>query len=359
MKLAKTFAPPEKRMLRIAPLGAVPDLLRSFGVAPGPLLQQFGLSEAAMFQDPDATMPFAAAGSLLKACAQTTACPHFGLLVGQRGDIASLGAIGLLLRNAPDVKTALNELVTNLDLHDRGATTFLEVSDKRAVLRYEIYEHGVEGMDQISDCAMAIGLNIMRALCAPNWTPTEVRLRHQQPVAIEPYRRCFQTSLKFNAEHTSLVFPTHWLNQPVRLADPALRRHFIAQIQAMRNDSNQSFREQAHKVLVTLIGNQRCSRDQLAEHFSIHPRTLNRRLKEAGTSFRDLHNEARYEMARQLLRDTKRCIPSIAALLGYSDSTAFNRAFSHWEGISPAKWRQHMRSTAGSADAANSDSLVT
>lgn len=82
------------------------------------------------------------------------------------------------------MKTALNELVTNLDLHDRGATTFLEVSDKHSVLRYEIYEHGIEGTDQISDCAMAIGLNIMRALCAPDWLPTEVRLRRQHPTGL-------------------------------------------------------------------------------------------------------------------------------------------------------------------------------
>ena len=288
-------------------------------------------------------MPVATAGSLLKVCAQETACPHFGLLVGQGGDISSPGAIGFLLRNAPDVKTALNELVTNLDLHDRGATTFLEVSDKHSVLRYEIYEHGIEGTDQISDCAMAIGLNIMRALCAPDWLPTEVRLRHQPPAAIEPYRCFFQATLKFNAEHTSLVFPTHWLNQPVRLADPMLRREFLEQIQEMRDYSNQSFRDQAHKALVILIGKQRCSRDQLAEHFSIHPRTLNRRLMDAGTSFRQLHNEARYEMACQLLRDTKRCLASIASLLGYSDSTAFNRAFSHWEGTGASKCGQQSR----------------
>jgi len=65
MSLAKAFAPPQKSMVRVAPLGAVPDLLRCFGVAPGPLLQRFGFSDEAMFQDQDATMPVATAGSLL------------------------------------------------------------------------------------------------------------------------------------------------------------------------------------------------------------------------------------------------------------------------------------------------------
>jgi AraC-like DNA-binding protein len=80
----------------------------------------------------------------------------------------------------------------------------------------------------------------------------------------------------------------------------------------------------------------------LAEYFSLHPRTLNRRLKDSGTSFRELHNEARYQMAKQLLRDTKISIESIASRLGYASTTAFNRAFAQWEGVPPGAWRRQL-----------------
>lgn len=340
MKRYAHHLPPQAGMIRLAPLGALPELLREFGITPEPVLRAHGIETAERFQDPEAIIPFAIAGQLLKTCAEQTHCPYFGLLVGQRADAGCLGSVGLLLRNAPDVITALNELVANLDLHDRGATCFLDLAGNDAILGYEVYVHGVAGTDQISDCAIAIGWNIMRSLCGPRWLPSEVRLRHEHPSDIEPYRRYFNAALKFNAEHSSLVFPASWLAQPTQLADPKLRQDFLARIQEMRAYAEQGFREQVYKMLVMLLGQQRCTREQLAEQFAMHPRTLNRRLKEAGTSFRELHGEACHEMARQLLRDTRRSLPSIAELLGYSDETAFNRAFSKWSGMSPAKWRR-------------------
>ncbi len=76
----------------------------------------------------------------------------------------------------------------------------------------------------------------------------------------------------------------------------------------------------------------------------LHPRTLNRRLQEAGTSFRELHRTVRHELACQLLRDTGSSIPAIATLLGYSGSNAFVRAFAQWESVPPATWRKGVRS---------------
>jgi AraC-like DNA-binding protein len=331
---------PHAGMIRAAPLESLPELLREFGVDPKPLLLEQDITDERIFHDPEAIIRFATAGQLLKTAADQTACPYFGLLLGQRGGDVSLGPLGFLVRSAPNVMTALSELVTNLDLHDRGATSFLWVRGDEAILGYEVYVSGVDGTDIISDCAMAIAWNIMRTLCGPAWLPSEVRLRRGHPVDVEPYRRHFQAPLKFNAEHSGLVFPSRWLGQSVQHPDAFFRQDFLERIQKMRHFSTQSFLEQTQRALALLLGQQRCTREHLAAYFSIHPRTLNRRLKEAGTSFRELHGKACHEMARQLLRDTKRTIPSIAALLGYSDATTFNRAFSTWEGISPAKWRK-------------------
>lgn len=336
---------PREGCIRIAPLVPIPGLLREFGVAAGPIQRAFGLDGADAFDDPDATIPFATAARFFAAATRASGCPHFGLLVGQRGDITTLGAIGFLLQNAPDVRTALQDLVDNLDLHDRGAAAYLHAEGKTAVLGYEVYVKDVEGTDVVSDCAMAIAENIMRALCGTAWQATEVRLRRARPPDIEPYRRFFQAPLHFNAEHSCLAFSSHWLQQPVRLADPGLREHFRARVQGMLVDAPLSFRDVVKRALVMSLGKTDCSRERIAQHFNLHPRTLNRRLMEAGTSFRELRNETIHVMGRQLLRDTRRSIPAIAALLGYSDATAFTRAFRRWEGISPAGWRKQMQAS--------------
>jgi AraC-like DNA-binding protein len=339
--LAKPL-PPKHGMIRVAPMAAIPALLREFGVAPGPLLKKFGLSEEIFFQ-PDRTIPFEMLGRVVNTCARETGCPHFGLLVGQRGNASTLGATGFLMKNAPDVRTALNEAILNIDLHDRGATPFLDVSDETTVLGYAIYQPGIEGSDQISDGSLAIIWNVMRGLCGPEWLPLEVWFTHDKPADIGAYRRFFRTPLRFNAMHNALVFHTTWLARKIDHSDPMIYQHFQQHILDMRRYSNQDFSEKAYQALLSLLGSQRCSLDDLARHFTIHPRTLNRRLKESGTSFRELYSEARHQTANQLLRDTRTSIESIAVLLGYSDGTAFNRAFSKWEGVSPGKWRRQMQ----------------
>ncbi len=340
MNSIKHSLPPQMGFLRAAPLSAIPELLRELSIDAVPLLKSCGIEDEKIFLDPEALLSFTDAGKLFKACAEISGLPHFGLLVGQRAQPECLGAVGLLLLNSPDVVSALNELVANLDIHEHGSTAFLETTGEQAVLGYEVYVSGVKDVDFIYDCAIAIGWNIMRTLCGTKWLPTEVCLRHAKPADIEPYQSFFQAPLRFNSSQSSLVFSKRWLSQSLQLANPALRQHIHQKIEEVRSNSMLSFREQAHKTLVMLLGFQRCTRENLAESFGMHTRTLNRRLKDNGTSFRELQASASREMARQLLRDTKRSIPAIASILGFSDATAFSRSFSKWEGVSPAKWRK-------------------
>ncbi len=78
----------------------------------------------------------------------------------------------------------------------------------------------------------------------------------------------------------------------------------------------------------------------------IPTRTLRRQLVAKGTSFRNLANEARYEIARQLLTDTGMAITEIAGVLEYADASAFTRAFRRWTNVSPAAWRAQARAGA-------------
>jgi len=331
---------PRTGEIRIAPIAVVPELLRELGVAPGPLLRPFGLTED-YFHDCDNPLPYALMGRIIEAATRATACPHFGLLIGQRGNAFTLGAAGILVNCAQDVVTALNEIICNIDLHDRGATVYIEVGDETTLVGYSIYDARIQGTDQIGDAAVAIMWNIMRGLCGAEWQPAEVCLRREAPADLGAYHQFFSGApLRFNAPHNALVFSTAWLARPVQLTDPALRQRLLQHIAEMRRYSSQDFREKCLQVLLTQIGTQPCTVDGLAHHFAMHQRTLNRRLKDSGTSFRELYAEARHQTARRLLYDTRSSIDYIATLLGYSDTTAFNRAFSRWEGVPPAAWRR-------------------
>jgi AraC-like DNA-binding protein len=81
------------------------------------------------------------------------------------------------------------------------------------------------------------------------------------------------------------------------------------------------------------------SLEAVATELSMQPRTLNRRLQAEGKSFRELTNEARFEVARQLLTGTRMEITDIALALGYADPSGFTHAFQRWSGVAPSEWR--------------------
>jgi AraC-like DNA-binding protein len=113
----------------------------------------------------------------------------------------------------------------------------------------------------------------------------------------------------------------------------------MAQIRAIEVHHRDSFPDQVRSVLRTALLTDRADADHVASLFSIHRRTLNRRLNEDGISFKDLVEEERFEIARQTLLSSDLQVGDVAALLGYADASAFTRAFRRWSGAAPAEWR--------------------
>jgi hypothetical protein len=97
-----TTSQPLQGSARIGPFKATPEVLRSFGLEPAEVLAEPGL-DLSLFEDSDNVIPFSVRGELLHLCVARTGCPHFGLLLGQRGNLSSLGLIGYLARQSEDV----------------------------------------------------------------------------------------------------------------------------------------------------------------------------------------------------------------------------------------------------------------
>ena len=339
MPLSEAHSPPEAEMVRLGPLCCLPALLREFGVEPGPLFARFGLAEA-VFLDPDFQISIVMRASMLAACARESTCPHLGLMLGQRSRVPGLGLIGQLLHTAPDVGTALDEFVTHFHLQTASALVSLHVGEQVSSIAYEPAHAAAEGMELVHDGAMAVMWSILSALCGPKWRPREVRLRRRRPESVEPYRRFFRAPLFFDAEQSAIVFDTSWLNKKISSADLRLHTQLVKQVEALSARIREDIVQRARHALVLMLGSRPCTLPGLAEALSLHPRTLNRRLRDAGTTFRQLHQEARHHRARQLLQGTDNSIVAIAEILGYASANAFTRAFLEWEGTPPATWRR-------------------
>lgn len=329
-------------MVRAGPLLALPAVLRSLGVDPVPLLAELDLTES-FFEDPENTLSMAFAGRLLGLCVERTGCEHFGLLVGQHAGASSLGALGYLMRSSATVGDALAAFSRHLAVQDQGGTVWVESDGSRSILGYSLFDAGVESLDQTMACAIAIGTNILRSLCGPRWRPDHVLFAFPCPRRVGPYRRFFEVLPRFDAVRTGILFRSSLLRAPVPNADFLLQKLMEERVRELQSTSRDDLVAQVRRLLRTMVTSPSCSVSAAAERIGVHRRTLNRRLAAAGTTFHQQREEARRELACQLLENTRTAATDIAEILGYADSASFTRAFHRWTGSTPTQWRASRR----------------
>ena len=325
-------------MLRIGSTMGVPAALRSLGLDSREVLLE-GRFDPGLFDDPDNMISFSARGRLMAHCTAKARCEHFGLLVGQHSGLHSFGLVGLLMKYSPDVETALNNLVRYFHLHARGAVLNLQVQGNSAILSYQIPYRGTQGNSHVSDGALAVMFNTLCELCGGEWKALEFWSTHKEPENIQPFRQFFSARLRFNAELNALVFDASWLRRSLPEVHPDVRRLVQKQIDSLAAQHGDDFPEQVRAVLRTALLSGHARSDHVALLFSMHPRTLNRRLNTYGVGYQELLDETRFEIAQQMLKESNLEVGEIALMLNYAEARSFIRAFRRWSGTTPARWR--------------------
>jgi AraC-like DNA-binding protein len=333
---------------RVGAFTGVPALLRELGADPDTVLACAGLAPNAL-SDPDKHIPYGALGRLLEFSAQATHHPQFGLLAGRMWRLDDLGAVGKLVRHSTPLREALRLLVVHQHLNSGGGLAFALNRATIVDFGYAIYYPRIAGADQIIDCTLAGAFNLLRELAGATWTPSEVFLAHAKPADAVLYRNMFKCVPRFNCEFNAFRFPSYWLDCPVEGADPEQRRIALAQVRAF--DPGLLI-QHVYRSLRTLLLSGKTSGDDLAQMLSMHRRTLNRRLRDLGTTFQAVLDDVRFEAARQLLCYSDVSLDEIAASLGYAGVSPFMRTFHRWTGITPGQWRRRAVEQRVATDAA-------
>jgi len=314
-------------------------VLLDLGVEPAELLREAGLGPD-LLDSPDNVMSFAARGRLLARCVERTGCDHLGLLVGARANLTSLGLVGLLARQCATVELAWRSIVRHLHLHTNGASTALIDYGQVALLTYDIHEASAPANDQVADGALAVIVNVMRELCGADWNPAQVMLAHRKPADARAFGAFFRAPVLFDADRNAVAFHADWLHRALPSGDEELRRLLGEKIAALEVEYGEAFPEQVRAVLRTALLTDHSGIEQVARMFSLHPRTLHRRLQAFGVTFKQLVDECRSSIARELLEDSDLEAGMVAEILGYADASAFTRAFRRWSDTTPARWRR-------------------
>ena len=174
--------------------------------------------------------------------------------------------------------------------------------------------------------------------------PTEVRFQHPAPADTREHERIFRCPVLFGQDDNALVFPRRLLATPLGQADAQVRLMLDAYADRLLNEirQGQSILDRARMALVRQLAEAGADLPAIAEHLALSPRTLQRRLREAGLSFNQLVDETRQQMVLHYLRDPALELTEIAFLVGFSEPGSLARAFRRWTGQSLSEYRRHL-----------------
>lgn len=320
-------------------LTAVPRLLHAHGADPSDVLAAAGLPPNAL-DDAENRIPYASVIRLLAECARATGCVHFGILAGAEWHLPELGLVGQLCRHSDRLGSALETMAVYLRLNNQGAAAYFEMSGSFGELGYAIFHPHLTEIAVACDLAMASAANQVRGMIGDaHWRPMEVLLPRATPADVRPYRQHFGCPIRFDADRAALRIPLRDLGRPLPGADADRKERLLDEAERLLGDQ---FLVRIYDSLRRLLLQGTVRSEAVAAALAMHRRTLMRRLDQRGTSFQEILDQVRFDVARQLLRETQLSATAIGATLGYSESSAFTHAFRRWSGMSPSQWRRSL-----------------
>lgn len=266
--------------------------------------------------------------------------PLLGLHLGQTIQPAHLGALGYVLLACENLGGALQRIQRYHRLvHDINPVQH-RIEGGNLELQWGI-AHGKPGA-LFDESGIAGLVQFGRDVCAQQLPLAQVDFVNPPPADLRPYQAYFDCPVRFNQPMTRLAIPLGSLMAPLRQADPMLLKLMEEQVDAAMAQLPDAgdLAEMTRRVVAHLAPHGTPELEQVAQALRLSPRVFYRRLAEQGLNFRDLRETALQQVAELHLRDPRLTLAEVGALLGYSEQSAFSRAFKRWSGVPPLQWRQ-------------------
>lgn len=283
--------------------------------------------------------------TLLANARQQAADDTLGLMLGRKINVVALGQIGGAIATAPTVREGLQILENFSRLHASHVKVEL-VSNLRGMSVRFLYLQSLGETGRFhSETAVSLVQNYVEMVTDQPLDDAEILFRFADPGYPQEYRRSLHSPTFFGREHTSIEVPRHWLDIHSPYFNSEIwndsQRLLAQRIREIGDDEDSAY-SQHMMALLRSFEPPLPDLNVLVKRLHISARTLNRRLQEEGTSFRQIKNRVLHTWARQYLTETRQTVESIAVLLGYGDTANFRRAFRNQEGCSPNEFRHRV-----------------
>ena len=316
------------------------------GVAAADLRAATGF-DPALAADPDARIPLALETALWEEAARRAGNPAFGLHAAQGLKPGVFDVLDYVFRTAPTLRASLERLARyNRLLHDIAAITLV---DRGPITRVEhtLSQPGATQSRHAAEFTLAAIVVAGSQMTEAPLRPAKVAFRHAAPDdrALREHERLFGVKPAFDQPVNALELDRETLARALPRADPILSRVVIRHADAMlaaRPAPAEGFSHRLRRLLALALAEEEggIGLQEAAARLHMSERTLQRRLADEGLTFDALLEDLRRELAVRYLQDRKVAIAQIAYLLGYSEPSAFHRAFKRWTGKTPLEMRQ-------------------
>jgi len=284
--------------------------------------------------DSEVKVPFEQACQTWEQSVRITKNNLLGLHLGEISTVSVMGIVGNLMQSSPDLLSAFENLIQFVST----ATDMIVFGIKRNGHEISLTYKPVTLYQKTSPVAarhsieqsMAGTLNVFGHLAGKKIKPLCTTFKHKRAGDLSEYQRVFG-NVAFNTNGNHLVFKKEDLLTPVVSQDKTLFAIFEKMLQEKKSTKNLTLPAQIKQLVRTDFQGQIPSLEVIASRMNMTPRTLQRRLTDEGTTFRELVASIQKDLASELF-NLKGRISQVSGLMGYSDPSAFRRAYKKWNG---------------------------
>jgi len=316
------------------------ELVRGLGGDPGPFRARHDIPPGVEDAE-EAFVEFDSLSLLLEDTAETLRCPDLGLRLVEWQGLGILGPVAVIARNARDVGSGIEAIARYLHVHSPALRLSTGERDPGGdiAFRYEISGLPLRQQRQSYELSMANATRIVRLLSGGDAGPTSVSFMHERLAPLSSYRESLRAEVRFGQSWCGFVVPGEVLARPIDSADPETRRIATAYLEANYPPAGSTLAERVSELVRRLLPTGHFSADCVADQLHLHVRTLQRQLAEENLTYADILERQRRELVVHYLAEPKLQLGQIAALLGYAEQSALNRAFRRWFDTTPRQFR--------------------
>lgn len=322
------------------------DYALARGLPPALLLARQGLDPAAL-DNPEGRVAFADYARLLDGLAVELDEPHLGLSLGATARVAHLGTSGLAQMACSTVQELLPRMARYNSLVMDAFEDDLAVDGDELILRWRRrIPDDVAISGHHAELNFALTQSLIPQFTGEQIFPTRVCFRHPAPADPAPLLDFFQCEVRFDQPVDLLACDAQVLKRQLHAPDPLtlqmLDRICEQQLQALEALHEPDWLLACKQVITRSLRDGQPEFAQLIEATGLEGRQLRRKLSERGLNFRGLVDACRQDLASIYMQDTSLGLVDVAMLLGFSEQSAFQRAYRRWTGESPGSARSRL-----------------